>query len=181
MKIIFFTLSVVILGVGAQTLSCDLFTDPTACPKDRCQVTATQKCIDRSCSSYVKELTKCPLDRCVKDEKAKSCSEKPPACKTYNGLKINDCPSDRCIADVKASTCAEKPSSGGDSNITPSDVSKTDGEEISNEGIPFFYIVNNDFFRIFALVFALVASELATFLFWLTYEGLKWVFMVTGT
>ena len=70
-------------------------------------------------------------------------------------------------------------SAGGDTPV-PDDVN-INLELIDKEGIPFYYIINNDFFRIGVLIFATISAEFVMTALWFNFEFIKWVFLVTGT
>ena len=82
------------------------------------------------------------------------------------------------------------PSGGGGTNgggISTGGNSSTDIDEninlelIDKEGIPFYYIINNDFFRIGVLIFGTISAEFVMTALWFNFEFIKWVFLITGT
>ena len=78
-------------------------------------------------------------------------------------------------------------SSGSGGKISTGGNSSTDADEninlelIDKEGIPFYYIINNDFFRIGVLIFGTISAEFVMTALWFNFEFIKWVFLITGT
>ena len=71
-------------------------------------------------------------------------------------------------------------STGGNSSTTDAD-EDINLELIYKEGIPFYYIINNDFFRIGVLIFGTISAEFVMKALWFNFEFIKWVFLITGT
>ena len=69
-------------------------------------------------------------------------------------------------------------SAGGD---TPTEIDSIDLDLIDKEGIPFYYIINNDFFRIGVLIFGTISAEFVMTSLWFNFEFIKWCFLITGT
>ena len=73
---------------------------------------------------------------------------------------------------------SKKISTGGDSSTSDDSINL---ELIDKEGIPFYYIINNDFFRIGVLIFGTISAEFVMTALWFNFEFIKWVFLITGT